>query len=262
MFTVSNQIKGDWVAGIFSDGKQHMDGVVQYHDDEDEGLTNSIKLNNRELYFFPKPEERSILFLAGPSGVGKSSFMRDWAMFYKLLYNNPVYIISSKSVDPSLDDKLPWGYGRIGGKLNAHQLEINEQNITMFNESTMLENFKNSMFIIDDVFCMDKKLQKLQDKLLEILMKLGRQANISVIVSRHELMELRNKHIKTEADSIVVFKKNFKMDTVNFLKQIGVSKENIKRIISAKDRWTLIKKQAPLYAINNSSIFDISQIEI
>jgi len=218
-----------------------------------------LNLNSKKCFFFPNVGGRQVIFVAGRSGSGKSTFIRNYAVAYQDYYDRPCYIFSSKDSDPSLDKFYGQSYGMLEGKLKLFQIDITEDNIEEFTSEKILGEFTKSLVIFDDVLMSDRKMEKQVDRLLTLMMKLGRQAEISVIVSRHELQDTRNKQVKEEAHMVICFPAHsFKKHIINFCTQIGVSVEGTKKILASQDRWVGIKTQAPLFAISTSQIFDIS----
>ena len=214
-------------------------------------------VDGRGSWFFPDTSGRKVIFVAGASGSGKSSFIRNYALAWKRTHDDAkVYIFSSKDEDPSLDRPQRPDFGVIPGKLSFRQVPLDEQNIDQFDEKNIQHIFADSLVIFDDVMLTNKKFQDRLDRLLSMLMKLGRQSGISVIVSRHQLQEQRNKAIKEESQGVVVFPgRSFKMHIRNYLKQIGVDPHVAKEIVDTPDRWIYIASHAPLFAVSPSKIF-------
>ena len=81
-------------------------------DENNEDGANTVSLSeNFQFQLAPKPvkeSERSVLFIAGESGSGKSYFVAQYAKnYHKMFPKNEVFLISYLDRDPTLDD-LPF----------------------------------------------------------------------------------------------------------------------------------------------------------
>jgi chromosomal replication initiation ATPase DnaA len=75
---------------------------------ETENHANDVGLDdNHKFTIAPRPikeKERSVLFVAGESGAGKSYFIKQYAMNYKKMFpDNPIFLISYLDRDETLD---------------------------------------------------------------------------------------------------------------------------------------------------------------
>jgi len=235
-------------------------GNVKFNGFNTEGKRfDALSLKTHDIFWFPNVvNNRFVIFVAGRSGSGKSSFVRNLCQSWQDHTGGKCYLISAKQEDPSLDDRVECSYGYIPGKLKLYQIEIDDSNVEEFTEQKILNDFQNSCVIFDDVLMSNKKLEKQLDRILMHFMKLGRQRNINIIVCRHELQDIRNKSIKEESQAVVCFPNNsFKKHIVTFCKQIGISDDGARKILNTKDRWVYIKTQYPLFALTTSEIFPI-----
>lgn len=276
-FEISKKIRDDTVAYLIESNTSKVKGYINQLEDcdfSDESQDDEEDLGDYELkekpkkdlgikgkvnFFFPSIEGRQVIFIAGRSGAGKSVWIRNWCMLYQKLTKRPVFMISSKTEDESTDQKEDPGYGMISGKLNMDQVELNEDNIDDFTGPYILDKFKNSTVIFDDVFN-KKPLQKKFDFLLNMFIALGRQNEINILVSRHQLQDMNNKLLKEECTSTIVFPNHsFKKHILDYLKQIGMERHVIGKVVKTKDRWVAIRTQCPLVGVTSSKIFNLNE---
>ena len=103
-----------------------------------------------EEQFLPIPDpnkERSIIYITGQSGSGKSYWVADWIKRYQQMYpKNEIYLLSSLTDDSSID--------KIKG-LNRIKLE------EFMEDDWVVEDFKNACLILDDTDAItDKNIKK------------------------------------------------------------------------------------------------------
>jgi hypothetical protein len=120
---------------------------------------------------------------------------------YKVLTKNPVYLISSKTSDPTIDrnigeDKI----NRIDTK--AFQVEKGDDR----SDVPTIEDFSDCLVCFDD-FANDLGAKEIQH-LINVLVERGRQKNISVICIYHNITNsFRTKLVLNEADYFLIFPK-------------------------------------------------------
>ncbi len=100
---------GNTVAMIKDNTNYKTDNIVSVSTDE---MNNGFKgLKLKTGYFQPIgnwSKERTVNYITGASGSGKSRFICEWVSEYKKKYKkNPVYVFSSLEEDESLDKIKP-----------------------------------------------------------------------------------------------------------------------------------------------------------
>ena len=108
-----------------------------------------VKLGESET-FLPicdPNKERSVLYITGMSGSGKSFFTADWIKRYKQVYpKNNVYLLSSLDQDDSID-KIK----------DLYRIKLNE----FVEDKWTIDDLKDSCIIFDDTDCVsDKNIKK------------------------------------------------------------------------------------------------------
>ena len=209
-----------------------------------------IKLKDKpNLHFQPIPDkdrERSITYITGASGSGKSFYTRMYVEEYKRLYpKREVFLISSLSDDSSID-KIK--------KLNR----INLTGDFMRDEVTA-KDFKDSCLIFDDTDVITDRALKLKiTALMNSCLEIGRHFNVEVVVTSHIACDgLNTKRILNECRSIVIFPSGLGGRSLKYLLEgyFGLDKHQIKKIKSVNSRWVSITKSYPMCVISDKEAF-------
>ena len=184
-----------------------------------------------------KKTERSILYVTGQSGSGKSYYTKDYATNYQKMYpKNEVYLISAVQ-DVSTIDKIK----------KLRKIDIFKP---IFSEVEVpLEEFKDSLVIFDDVDSIgNKKLKKKVWEIMSNILTMGRHYNISAIITFHVATAgNETKLILNESQSITIFPSASGGRTLKYLldSYLGLDKKQIERIKQLDSRWVTIVKSYP-----------------
>jgi len=184
-----------------------------------------------------KKTERSILYVTGQSGSGKSYYTKDYATNYQKMYpKNEVYLISAVQ-DVSTIDKIK----------KLRKIDIFKP---IFSEVEVpLEEFKDSLVIFDDVDSISNKhLKKKVWQIMSNILTMGRHYNISAIITFHVATAgNETKLILNESQSITIFPSASGGRTLKYLldSYLGLDKKQIERIKQLDSRWVTIVKSYP-----------------
>jgi hypothetical protein len=212
-----------------------------------------VKLKDKpNLHFQPIPDkkkERSITYVTGASGSGKSYWTRMYVDEYKRLYpKREVYLISSIKDDSSID--------KIKG-LNRISLEGD-----FLKEPVEAKDFKDSCLIFDDTDCITNKFLKMKIVgLLNSVLETGRHFNVEVIYTSHLACDgLNTKRILNECKSVVIFPSGLGGRSIKYLldNYFGLDKEQIKKIKGVNSRWVAINKTYPMCVVSDKEAFIIN----
>ena len=198
-----------------------------------------------------KETERSILYITGPSGSGKSYYTRNYILEYKKMFpKNNIYIFSSLSNDETLD-KIP----KIKRIKFTDKFLSNDFNI---------EQFKNTLVIFDDVDAETNKLKKAKIYgILNIILNTGRHEKVSAIFTSHlSCAGNETKLILSEAHSITIFPKNMGNRSLNYLMDsyFGLDKHQINYIKKINSRWVTLIKTYPSVLISEKECIVLNTI--
>jgi len=210
-----------------------------------------VKLKDQpELKFQPIPDkslERSIRYVTGASGSGKSYYTKQYADEYKRMYpKREVYILSSIKEDKTLD-KIK-GLKRV--KLDSQEF---------LTDDLTAEDFKDSLVIFDDTDCLTNKRQKLKvDSILTSVLETGRHFNVEVVYTSHLACNGRDtKRILNECKSVTIFPSGLGGKAMKYLldNYFGLDKDQIKKLKSLNSRWVTIQKGFPMCVMSDKECY-------
>lgn len=225
-------------------------------DSNDQRGIKKIKLHDDDV-FIPvlDSENRSIVYICGASGSGKSTFARMLVdNFHTMFPTTPIYMFSRLSSDPAFDD--------LETKKVLIRIPINndliESNIDVVNDIE-----QGSMVIFDDIDTIsDKKIMGVLNNIKLQILEIGRHKKIYCIVTSHLINTNDRNGTRTmmnEMSSLVIFPKGGgsvyqqKYCLKNYL---GLSNDQINDILGTSDsRWVLISKNYPQYVLTQKKIY-------
>lgn len=227
-------------------------GSISYTDDKT-GLEDVELEDKYRFQLTPRPlkeKERMTLFCAGESGAGKSYFIREYAKLYsKMFPKNNIYLISYLDEDETLD-----AFKKII-RINAFQEEFLDECLDL----DLKEEFSDSMVIFDDIdSIVNKKTKEKIYGLLSKMLRIGRHFQISVAYVGHELYHSNDlKSILNESQTITFFPRYLNYKKLKYLleKYFGLSKEQIEKIRSLKDRSVTYIKGADKIILSDTKCF-------
>ena len=199
-----------------------------------------------------KETERSILYITGPSGSGKSYYTKNYILEYKKMFkNNNIYIFSSLDSDETLD-KIP----------KIKRIKFTDKFLSY---DFKISDFKDSLVIFDDVDSETNKLKKIKIfSILSMILNTGRHERVSCIFTSHmSCAGNETKLILSEAHSITIFPKNMGNRSLFYLldSYFGLDKHQIKYIKDVKEsRWITIIKTYPSVLISEKEAIVLNTI--
>eukprot|EP01138_Halocafeteria_seosinensis_P009003 gb/GECG01009202.1/.p1 GENE.gb/GECG01009202.1/~~gb/GECG01009202.1/.p1 ORF type:complete len:271 (+),score=35.67 gb/GECG01009202.1/:1-813(+) len=138
------------------------------------------------------------LYIAGKKGAGKSTHLANWANNYHVLCpKNPIYMISSKKEDPTIEKEL--GEDKII-RIPTEKFGDDSDHIPT------IDDFEDTLICFDD-FARDDNAQRIIH-FMEVLAERGRQKNISLITVWHNVSSShKTKLLLNESDYLLIFPK-------------------------------------------------------
>ena len=193
----------------------------------------------------PSQESRDILFIAGPSNSGKSTYAAKYSMQYKRTFpRRKIYVFSRITFDEAFDEFDP-----IYIKLND---EIIENPL-----DTKL--FVDSLIIFDDIDTIqDDEIRKEICKFRNDILETGRHQNISIVITSHQMSNYQaTRIILNEAQSITFYPKSGSTNGIVYVlkKYVGMSKDQINRIFEIQSRWVTVVKIYPMCVFYETGIY-------
>lgn len=231
---------GNRIATIINKNDSNKNKIIYNEYDKQliKDYITEIKLNDDEfIQQIPNPKtERSILYVAGPSGSGKSYYTKLYIEQYnKQFPRNNIYLFSSLTEDTTLD-KL-----KIIKRLKLEDKFLN----TNFN----INDFTNSLIIFDDTDCLKNRYVKEKvNIILDMILQTGRHTRTSCIYTSHLVNDgLNTKMILNECHSITIFPSTLGGRAIKYLldSYLGMDREQIKKLKKLESRWVTILKTAP-----------------
>ena len=204
-----------------------------------------------ELLPFPNTEsERDIVACFGPSGSGKSYFIRNYVLEYQKLHKkNPQYCISLKKDDKSFSELK-----------KLEQLELND---TWIKQPLELADFgEDCLIILDDTDTVrNKDIKNNVDALKNQILEVGRDKKVTCLVTSH--LATKGKETKTllnEAHQIVIYLSsgaNYKTLLENYL---GLSTKQIQKLKDMETRYIVFVRQYPMILYTQKQIMFLKDL--
>ena len=198
-----------------------------------------------------KETERSILYITGPSGSGKSYYTRNYILEYKKLFpKNNIYIFSSLESDETLDKISKIKRVKFTEKFLLYDFKITD--------------FKDSLVIFDDVDAETNKFKKKKIfDILSMILNTGRHERVSVVFTSHlSCAGNETKLILSECHSITIFVKNMGNRSLKYLldSYFGLDKHQINYIKKINSRWVSLIKTYPSVLISEKQAVVLNTI--
>jgi len=200
--------------------------------------------------FIPIPRtdgQRECIYVCGPSGSGKSYWTAMYLKEYlKIWPDRKAYLFSRKDYDPAFNNIN-----------NLNRIVINEEMIKCPEQFKYTE-FADSLVIFDDIDTFEPIIKAFLMHIVNDLLEMGRQDNVSVIRMSHLLNKgIETKTILNEMNSIVIFPHGSSFYAIEYCLRnyLGLSKEQIKKIHSLPSRWVEIFKNYPMTVLYEKGIY-------
>jgi len=196
------------------------------------------------------------IYIAGASGVGKSSFSAQFVLEYHIKYpENKIYMYSTHQAEHAYS-RLPIEYQELKTLLPDSIPPPGSNSPS--NEPPTVQDFKNSLVLFDDVDNLqDKNLQNAVNGLQSDLLANGRKYHVSVMIIAHQLMNYKQtRNILSECYRVVFFPQSSKYHVNRYLKTYaGIQKSDIDRIMNTRSRWICLQTTVPNIVMAEHDVF-------
>ena len=186
------------------------------------------------------PNTRSVYYIAGASGSGKSYIARGLAEKYKKLFpDREIYLISKLNEDSTLDNMK-----------TGKPKRINVQ--TLIDDYPKLEEFQDCMIIFDDYDTFDGKTGKIVQQLIDDLAIQGRHTNTTMLCLTHYITNYKKTRLMlNEATHFVVYPQSTSFNALKYLlsHHLGLDKDEL-HSLKKMGRWVCFGKNYPQYMIS------------
>jgi hypothetical protein len=243
---------GKPIVKIIEQGKK--DRII-YLDEKSEATHNypSIVLKeNQTFQLIPdKTKERTIHYVCGASGSGKSYWTSNLANEYRKIYpKNPIYILSPLESDESID--------RVK---DAKRIKLGQEFLNVELDENSVDNCLTIWDDCDSVI--EKKMkQHLREFSLAILNR-GRHTKTSMIYLSHVACEgISTKPILNECHSITFFPATLGGRTRKYLldNYLGLDKKQCERIAKMESRAITVLKTYPQVVVTEKELIMVKNL--
>lgn len=221
-----------------------------YHKSPEKEQINHIVLEGDEHFEeLPTndPNQTNILMISARAGAGKSVYLKKYIENYKKIYNeNKVYLFSESKSDKNLDPlvkRVPLEeFSESGLKWD----DFDDSSFVALDDIDVLENTKENGYL-------KKKLYHLMNGLIQN----ARKKHITVAQTVHIATDgPTTKHILNSCTSFIIFLNSISLQQKNALKNyLGITPENIKKILSMSGRWVCIFTSSPLVVMGEKEMY-------
>ena len=227
------------------------------NDDDDDSLFKEfshLELTG-ESKFAPYPDmqkERNVISCFGPSGSGKSYYVKLFLRAYKKEYpKNEVYMFSKLKDDKSLDDVAGIKRVKIDDDLLDDPLET--------------DDFKDSCVIMDDTDALlNKHHKRAVDSLKNSILECGRHTNSTLLITSHLACKgIETRTVLNESHQITIYMSSGSSYDYLLTNYLGFSR---KQILLLKDftensRWVTIVRGFPQIIFTEKSIMLLKDLQ-
>jgi hypothetical protein len=212
---------------------------------KDEVANKMIELDDDGMFeLLPKadPKKRSVWYIAGQSGSGKSWIAKQLAsMYHKLFPGRGIYLVSKLTEDETLD---------------ALKFLKRVKIQSFVDDYPTLEEFKDCMVIFDDYDTLTGDADKVITKIVDDLAIMGRHTNTTMLCLSHYLTNYKKTRLLlNEATHVVVYPLSTSYHALRYLLKnyIGVDEDDLKKHRKLGSRWLMYSKGFPQYMISQHS---------
>jgi hypothetical protein len=194
-----------------------------------------------------KQNSRSVGYISGKSGSGKSTYSRKYIeQYHKMYKKRPIYVFSYFKEDPSLDSL-------------KYIKRIPMDDKFLSTEFMLDPDFKDCLCLFDDIDLIKHKA--LKNKVFGILYTLlegGRHVNCELLVLSH--IGCKGGETRTqlsESTSITIFPRMINARACKYILEtyMGMDKNQIKRVKQLNSRWVTVVQSYPNVVLWNGGCY-------
>jgi hypothetical protein len=231
-------LEPDQLIGESALGKQLYERILL-----DELNDKTVELDDGQFQILPSPDPdvRSVYYVAGASGSGKSYFAKGFAEMYKRLFpDREVYLVSKLKEDETLD-ALKF---------------IKRLNIQSFVEDyPELEEFRDCLILWDDYDTITGEQGKVVQQLIDDIAIQGRHTRTTMMCMSHYLSNYRKTRLLlNEATHLVFYPAATSYHALRYtLKNtVGVDDAELKEVKKWGSRWLCFSKNFPQFVVGQT----------
>lgn len=210
---------------------------------------NEIELGINDMIIksqFPSTELRDIMYIAGPHGSGKSTYIKNYFKEFMEVFPDKRVILLSRLLE---DDAFK-------GFDNIIEVDLNDESI-ITQPLDIKQELNDSLLIFDDYFTLYEKSRKSIEMTLKDAIQNGRDQSgkgedIYLAITAHQLVNgNKTRFIFTEINSLTFFPKAGDIAAIKHTLRyyFGIDKNLIDTILDLDSRWITITKRLPRYVM-------------
>lgn len=216
-------------------------------------LNDNINLEKRKLAisdgkFQQLPSEKTrVIYIAGPAGSGKSTYVAEYVKLYKKLYPDAKIILFSKVEDDPAFEDIDFKVIPIDEDLVENPLQIEEAT-------------DDTLFVFDDIDTIsDKNILKSLQNFISQCMELGRHKNIQCIITSHLINGNDKKYTRTimnELHTLTIFPHSGSSKSIKYClgEYFDIEKKDIQKILQTNSRWVTIYRTYPKIILTENKV--------
>ncbi len=217
--------------------------------EDDLKIGPEIYLSDGELEPIPNKESRTINYIAGPEGSGKSSYASKYIKNYQKMFSNREFFVFSRLNKDDVIDKLKPNRVMIDESLYTDPIDI------------ISDLPSGGLILFDDIDTIkDKKIKQAISKLKDDILEVGRHNDIETLITSHLISgndRNDNRQILNSAHNLTVFPRSGSSYQINYVlsKYFGLSKEQIEKLMKLQSRWCTVNKKYPPYVLHEKGCY-------
>lgn len=190
--------------------------------------------------------ERECVYVAAPSGAGKSYWCRAYAQDYNCLHpKNRVILFSKVEDDESLE-----------GIKNLVKVPLD---MALVDNPIDMDELNDALVIFDDTDTVrDKEVAQAIDLLKNDILETGRHNRTSCVITSHLITSYaKTRTVLNECSRIVVYPKSGSAHGIRYCLKtyFGLDNTEITRLLKLRSRWVCVCKHFPQLVITESQCY-------
>jgi energy-coupling factor transporter ATP-binding protein EcfA2 len=199
------------------------------------------------------PDHRSVWYIAGRSGSGKSTFAAMLLKTFKKLHpKKPIYFFS----------RTAWKDDPAYEKIKPEQVKID---ISLVDKPIIIEKDieKGAALVFDDIGTIhDKPIREEVYHLISDALEVGRKLDLSVILTSHLINpneKAFGRTVLNETQNLVLFPHGSTVYQITYVlqKYYGLDKKAIADILKLPSRWVVISQTVPMAIMHEHGLYTI-----
>lgn len=222
--------------------------------DREEVGCKEMNITDGVLQPLPNPNIREVIYIAGPAGSGKSTYLSKWLKESEQILDKDIILLSRLPEDAAFNG------------IDMMKVDIK----TLENDPLTLEDVKDSITIFDDIDTSENPaITKHLETLRRDIMLNGRDhtnggEDTYIIATNHQVTDYKaTRDLLNECTSLTIFPMSSGTYGIKyaFQKYFGLSKQQIERLLNINTRWITLYKTFPPYCITEHNIFFLKDLK-